>query len=108
MRGYILAAILVAAAVTFGLRALPFLLFSGERRMPEWLNRLGAILPSAIMAVLIVYCLRNAKSNLAGEGIPGMIAVLVVAISYKWKHNTFISIIVGTAVYMVLIRVIKI
>lgn len=104
MTGYILSAILVSAGITLGLRALPFLFFRDERKMPEWLSRLGAILPSAIMAVLIVYCLRSVKSDFVGSGIPGMLAVLVVAISYRWKHNTFISIVAGTVVYMVLIR----
>ncbi|MBQ6517786.1 MAG: AzlD domain-containing protein, partial [Anaerolineaceae bacterium] len=33
------------------------------------------------------------------------IAVLVVALSFKWKHNTFLSILSGTAVYMLLLRV---
>ena len=106
MTVYILFAVFVSALITFGLRALPFLLFRGKRKMPEWLSRLGAILPSAIMAVLIVYCLRSVKSDFVGNGIPGLIAVLVVAASYKWKHSTFISIVAGTAVYMVLIRII--
>lgn len=106
MTVYILFAVFVSALITFGLRALPFLLFHGKRKMPEWLSRLGAILPSAIMAVLIVYCLRSVKSDFVGNGIPGLIAVLVVAASYKWKHSTFISTVAGTAVYMVLIRII--
>lgn len=106
MTVYILFAVCVSALITFGLRALPFLLFHGKRKMPEWLSRLGAILPSAIMAVLIVYCLRSVKSDFVGNGIPGLIAVLVVAVGYKWKHSTFISIVAGTAVYMVLIRII--
>ena len=106
MTVYILFAVFVSALITFGLRALPFLLFHGKRKMPEWLSRLGAILPSAIMAVLIVYCLRSVKSDFVGNGIPGLIAVLVVAASYKWKHSTFISIVAVTAVYMVLIRII--
>ena len=101
---YILSAIVVSALITFGLRALPFVLFRGGRSMPEWMQRLGQVLPSAIMAVLIIYCLKGAKSNPAGVGIPGIIAVGVVAASYKWKHNTFISIIAGTAVYMVMLR----
>ena len=101
---YILSAIVVSALITFGLRALPFVLFRGGRSMPEWMQLLGQILPSAIMAVLIIYCLKGAKSNPAGVGIPGIIAVGVVAASYKWKHNTFISIIAGTAVYMVMLR----
>lgn len=106
MTAYILAAILTGAVVTFMLRALPFLLFSGKREMPAWMHQLGKILPSAIMAVLIVYCLRGARSDFTGTGVPGLIAAAVVVLTYKWKHSTFISIVTGTAVYMVLIRVI--
>ena len=102
--GYILLAIVMSALITFGLRALPFVLFRGGRSMPEWMQRLGQILPSAIMAVLIVYCLKGAKSNPIGIGIPGIVAVAVVVASYKRKHNTFISIIVGTAAYMIMLR----
>ena len=101
---YFFAALLVSALITYGLRALPFLAFSGERKMPGWMQRLGQILPAAIMAILIIYCLRGARSDFAGVGIPGLIAVVVTGLSYKWKHNTFLSIIIGTAVYMLLIR----
>jgi len=102
---YVVSAIAISALVTFGLRSLPFLVFSGERKMPDWLSRLGAALPSAIMAVLIVYCLKGAKSDMIGTGIPSAIAVLAVVLSYKWKHSTFLSILVGTAVYMLLLRI---
>lgn len=102
---YVVLAIFISALITFLLRALPFLLFSGDRRMPDWLSRLGAVLPSAIMAVLIVYCLKGVKSDIIGTGLPSAIAVLVVALSFKWKHNTFLSILSGTAVYMLLLRV---
>ena len=102
---YVVLAIFISALITFSLRALPFLLFSGDRRMPDWLSRLGAVLPSAIMAVLIVYCLKGVKSDIIGTGIPSAIAVLVVALSFKWKHNTFLSILSWTAVYMLLLRV---
>ena len=102
---YVVLAIFIAAVVTFFFFFLPFLLFSGNRKMPDWLSRLGAVLPSAIMAVLIVYCLKGVKSDIIGTGVPSAIAVLVVALSYKWKHNTFLSILFGTAVYMLLLRI---
>lgn len=60
MSGYTLAAILVSVACTLSLRALPFLIFTKNRPMPEWLRRLGKTLPMAIMAVLVVYCLKDA------------------------------------------------
>ena len=81
----------VSAGITFFLRALPFLAFRGEREMPEKLIYLGKILPSAIMAVLIVYCLKETGSDFSHTGIANFLAVAVVAVSYKWKHNTFLS-----------------
>ncbi len=98
------AAIVLSAAITFGLRALPFLIFSGERKMPDWLQKLGEMLPSAIMAVLIIYCLKDAPSDFAGTGIQKLLAVLVVAVSYHFKRGTFFSIFLGTAVYMLLLH----
>ena len=98
--------VLLAAAITFFLRALPFLIFHGEKRMPGWLERLGQALPSAIMAVLIVYCLKDAFANPVKTGIPQGIGVLVVAASYKWKKNTLLSIFLGTAAVMLAMRLI--
>ena len=106
MTVYFISAVAVSAAVTFLLRALPFLFFHGERKMPEWLVRLGSVLPSAIMAVLIVYCLRGINGDITHTGVTSMIAVLLTAASYRWKHQTLLSIFLGTMVYMIMIRVI--
>ncbi len=57
------------------------------------------------MAVLIVYCVKDSLDNVIGIGIPKLIAILTVAGSYRWKHNTFVSIAVGTLLYMILLRV---
>lgn len=100
---YILVAVTVSAVITFGLRAFPFALFGGSRKMPETIVKLGKVLPATIMAVLIVYCVKDSLDNVIG--IPKLIAVLTVAGSYKWKHNTFVSIAVGTLMYMVLLRI---
>ena len=102
---YVLLAILLAVVITFALRALPFLIFHGERKMPEFLVKLGAVLPAAIMAVLIVYCLKGIATDWRSNALPQILAVLTVGISYKWKHNTLLSIVAGTAAYMILIRV---
>lgn len=85
---------------------LPFLIFHRERKMPEFLIKLGAVLQAAIMAVLIVYCLKDIAVDWKANALPKILAVLTVGISYKWKHNTLISIAAGTAIYMVLIRMI--
>mgnify|MGYP004476895829 FL=1 len=102
----ILLIIVMCAVITFGLRALPFAVFRGKRKMPVWLEQLGKALPPLIMAVLIVYCLRDITTDPKNIGIAQMAGVLATAISYKWKNNTLLSIISGTAVYICMISVI--
>ncbi|MDY3026632.1 MAG: AzlD domain-containing protein [Candidatus Faecivicinus sp.] len=106
MTEHTLLAILVSVACTLSLRALPFLIFTKNRPMPDWLKRLGQRLPMAIMAVLVVYCLKDAFANPVKTGIPQGIGVLVVAASYKWKKNTLLSIFLGTAAVMLAMRLI--
>lgn len=105
-RKYIVLAVLVSAVITFGLRALPFVIFHGKRKMPQSLIRLGQVLPAAIMAVLIIYCLKDGIMDVRTTGAAQFPAVLAVALSYKWKHNTMLSIVLGTAVYMLLLHMI--
>ncbi len=78
MKGIVIT-ILISAAITFLIRALPSIFFNGSRQMPEKVRKLGEVLPSAIMAVLIVYCLKDSEisSNLLCK------LVAVVAITYK-------------------------
>ena len=103
--GRFLLVIAVSFACTFFLRALPFLAFSGERKMPDWMDRLSHALPPAIMAVLVVYCLKDVPDEWYPGGLCKLLAVAITALVHKWKHNTFLSIILGTAAYMILIRV---
>ena len=81
-------AVAVSALITFGLRALPFLAFSGSRKMPASLERLGQALPSAIMAVLIIYCMKDIPTGGISAAVPKLLAAAVVFITYKWKHQT--------------------
>ena len=104
MDRYILSVIIISAAITFVLRALPFIAFA-KRPMPARLVRLGRVLPPAIMAVLIVYCLKDGISEPLSVGVAELVAVAATAVVYKLRHNTFVGIAVGTAVYMLLIRI---
>ena len=103
--GEVLVVILISAVITFGLRVLPFLIFRNDNDLPDMIKQLGEILPSAIMAILIVYCLKDAGNNFMADGIWRFMAVLIVAASYKWKHNTLISILLGTVSYMLLLHI---
>ena len=57
--GYALAMIAVAAVCTFATRVAPFLLFNGKKPIPPIIRYLGATLPPAVIALLVVYCLKN-------------------------------------------------
>ena len=102
---YLIISIIVAAIITFALRALPFVIFRGSRKMPETVSRLGQTLPATIMAVLIIHRLKDSFTQPGEYGWPGVIAVLAVGITYKLKHNTLLSIVFGTVIYMVLLRI---
>ena len=94
--------IMAAAAATCGIRFLPFLLFQREQKAEGFIGYLGKVLPYSVMAMLVVFCLR--KVNAAGV-LPTALGVFCVAVLQRYKRNTLLSIIGGTAVYMLLLRV---
>lgn len=98
--------IAVVALVTMVLRFLPFLVFGGEKKTPEFIAYLGKVLPYAIMAMLVVYCLKSVSLYQAPYGIPEAIAVAMVAGLHLWKRNTLLSIAGGTLCYMLLVQVV--
>ena len=99
--GYI---VLICGAITVMLRFLPFIAF-GKRR-PEFVEYLGRVLPPAVMAVLVVYCLRNVNILTGTHGLPEGLACLAVVVLHVWKRSTLLSITAGTALYMFLVQVI--
>jgi len=96
--------IAVAAVVTFGLRALPFVVFSGEREMPPLIKKVADLLPAAIIAVLVIYCIKGDIVSLGMESVNTSVSVLAVILLHLWKRNILISIFGGTAVYMTLLH----
>ena len=96
--------VLVCGAITQALRFLPFLAFGG--RTPAWVLYLGRVLPYAVMAMLVVYCLRETSLTEMPFGFPEIAASLTVVGLHAWKRNTLLSILTGTIIYMILIRVI--
>lgn len=99
-----IAAIAVMSAVTFLTRALPFLLFDRGEAPPKLVLYLGRVLPPAIIAMLIVYCLKGISFAAPAGWAPQLISVAVVVALHLWKHNELLSIFGGTILYMVLIQ----
>ena len=94
--------VLTMAAVTILLRFLPFLVF--RKRIPPYIAWLGEVLPAAIIGMLVVYCLKDTVLTKAPFGAPEIIAGLAVAGLQAWERNSLLSILGGTAVYMILVQ----
>lgn len=99
-------AVAVMALVTAALRFLPFLVLGGGRKTPKIVQKLGKILPYAIMGMLVVYCLKGVTFTSVDGFVPSLIACLVVGILHVWKRNTLVSIVAGTVCYMLLVQVV--
>ena len=102
--GQAIAAIAVMAGVTFLTRALPFLLFDRGDSPPKLVLYLGRVLPPAIIAMLIIYCLKGITFSAPAGWAPQLIAVGAVVALHLWKHNNLLSIFGGTILYMVLVQ----
>ena len=101
-----LASIAVMAAVTFLTRALPFLLFDRGDHPPRIVLYLGQVLPPAVIAMLIVYCLKGVSFAAPAGWVPALVAGLSAVALHLWKHNDLISIFGATALYMLFVQVI--
>ena len=96
--------ILVMAVVTCATRLLPFLLFDRGESPPKLVLYLGRVLPPAIIAMLIIYCLRDISFAAPAGWAPQLIAVGAVVLLHLWKKNNLLSIFGGTILYMVLVQ----
>lgn len=98
-------AIAIMAIISYLLRALPFLIFSGKQT-PPFIQYLGKYLPYAIMGMLVIYCLKEVCPLAYPYGLPELIAIAIVALLHIWKRNTLLSIVSGTVSYMLLVQLI--
>lgn len=97
---------LVMGIVTLATRIIPVLVFEKKEKVPDFIMYLGKVVPFTAMGLLIVYCLKDVSFIEAPHAIPEAIALAVVVASYLWKKNTILSVVAGTAVYMLLIQVV--
>ena len=104
MRIHALLIVLICAGVTLLLRALPFAFFGGKDGVPRRIASLGQMLPPAIMAALVVYCLKGVPFGTFADGFKQLLAAAVVVVVHLLRRNTLLSIAAGTAAYMILIR----
>lgn len=97
--------VVVSALTVFATRALPFLIFKNNTNVPSIVVYLGKVLPGAVIAVLVVYCLKDvAFANFAF--LPELISIACVVALHLYKRNNLLSIGGGTIIYMILVQVV--
>ena len=85
-------------------RLLPFWIFPANRPIPEYIRYLGKVLPAAMFGMLVIYCYKNIDIFSGYRGLPVFIAGIVTLTLHFWKKNMFLSIAVGTGLYMFLVQ----
>lgn len=98
---YVIGVIVVMGLVTFGLRALPFFAAGWLQKHPV-VHRLGQFLPMAIMTLLLMHSIVGTAREHAAGPWPEAAAVALVAGLQWWQRNALLSILAGTALYVVL------
>ena len=77
-----------------------------ERIEEDVYKRQGGVLPPAVIALLVIYCLRNIDLFSGSHGLPELLCVAVCALLHLWKRNELVSIFGSTALYMLLVQVV--
>lgn len=94
----------IIIGVTMFTRFLPFLIFSSNKPIPPFVERLGKVLPSAVFGFLVIYCLRDVTFFSGDYGTPELLSLSLITIVHFWKRNMLVSIATGTVFYMGLVQ----
>ena len=98
---YVLSGVLIAAAITWTLRALPFAVLA-PLRDSRLLAFLGLRMPVGIMIILTVYTLVDLDPGSARSAGPVLAGLAVTIGLHLWKNNMTLSIFGGTAIYVLI------
>lgn len=96
----------VCVLATMLTRFLPFMVFSGKRPTPKYVQYLGNALPTAVFGMLVVYCLKNVRILTGSHGLPELIAIAVTVLIHLWKRKMLLSVAGGTVCYMLLVQLV--
>jgi branched-subunit amino acid transport protein AzlD len=100
----------VMGAVILFCRAFPFLFFrnrgGGEGPSDSFLGMVERVVPPAAMTVLAFNAISGALRDSASAVLPVLAASIFTALVHLLKRNALISIIGGTALYMILSRLV--
>lgn len=94
----------VVVAATLLTRFSAFLIFPPGKKAPDFVQYLGKALPAAVMGMLVIYTFKDTIVFSYPYGVPELIALIVTVGMHLWKRNMFMSIGIGTIVYMLIVQ----
>lgn len=93
----VLTSVAVMAALTFALRAAPFVVLRKVAGSAV-LRYVGAVMPPGVMVILVVYNVSSSDLTSRPYGVPVLAGVLTTVGVHHWRRNPLLSIVSGTAV----------
>ncbi|MFT0762425.1 branched-chain amino acid transporter permease [Scrofimicrobium sp. R131] len=95
----ILVSVLVAGGLTWFLRAAPFA-FIGRVRHHPLVQHLSRQMPLGVLLILVVYLLQGVRWE---TGLATAAALAVTVGLHLWRRSVLLSIVGGTAIYLLLL-----
>ena len=96
--------IAMAALGTMLTRYLPFLAFRSDKPTPKYLDYLGKVLPPAVFGMLVVYCLKGVSFGAVSGFMPEFLGIFSTVLIHLAFRKMLLSIVGGTAVYILLVN----
>jgi branched-subunit amino acid transport protein AzlD len=100
-----LSAVGIASAITFALRAGPFVAIR-SLRSSRLMHDLAGWMPGGLMLILLVYLLRTPVSESATHGILAVCSLATIIGLHWWRANALLSIFAGTGLYVIFLKVV--
>ncbi len=97
---------LIIVFTTAIIRFLPFIIIKKSIAERKYIKFLGDMMPYSMIALLVIYCLKEVNLIKYPYGIPELISIAIIIILHIIKRNVLISIGVGTVIYMILVQTI--
>ena len=84
-------------------RILPYIIFANGK-LPKIVKFYEKYFSFSLMAILFCLCLSTVKFSVYPHGFPEILTLLIVGALQFWKKNVILSLFLGTAIYLVIIR----
>lgn len=103
---YIIAIIAVTTAITFSLRAAPFV-FLSKVRDSETLAYLGAAMPAGVMLILVIFTLQDVTFASADSWMPPAAGVLTTLGVHLAFRKVLVSLLAGTGMFALVLALVS-